>query len=262
MGHAEPTTAVEHYILEQVRGELADGEPITHYAAFAQMGGGGSIQSAVGAKGYLAALTPTRILMVETRVGAIEPLMENRGLTVIPRDQIQAAFVSGSRLVLSLNMGSMELNAQAGAKKHLPGQDAFLAEIVAAHGLSEAATAMKKRDTLRRVGSTILGLVLAGGIFAYRMHFGKAEVEVSCRGTDQGFECAAKRVSGGAKAHTCWDLVLTCQAGQRPAARTCVDVKNDEPVTVTLEDEDFKGLDGGCTEITDATVANMNVKVD
>jgi hypothetical protein len=125
----------DRYIQAQVAPQLAAGEAITHQAygvdrALGGRGALGQLADAYRQKGLFAAWTGTRLFLIETRVGAWKPLLENKGVEVIERARIRAITRTDERsLVIALDDGTTRTIVVDGRTKHFSNQDAFVRDL-------------------------------------------------------------------------------------------------------------------------------------
>lgn len=77
----------EQYIRTQIEGELREGETILAYATLGDVVGRGLI-AAFKARGYLAALTNERLVLLVTPLGAFRAMLQNEGTESIERSEI------------------------------------------------------------------------------------------------------------------------------------------------------------------------------
>ncbi len=137
-----PTTKLDHFIAGEVSLLLADGEGVEAAGYFDTMNGGysgGGIVGGVAAfadvlssAGYHTILTDRRLILLQCRLGAFAPLMENNGVTEIPLEQVQAAVFQTSnfrnkRQRLHMKMTDAAFNFRcADSNKHVSSQKALL----------------------------------------------------------------------------------------------------------------------------------------
>jgi hypothetical protein len=250
----------EAYIRSQLEPQLRPGEQIVSCAILSSVMQGG-VLSALSLKGYLAALTNVRIILIETRVGAFKPTLENKGIQSIELHDIDAV-ISGNVMKLRLRDGTtLEYQQRARAKKHAPSHPAFIAALTEAYGHNELATQMAKESKRQNVIGILIALVFMG-VFGFGRHYlNKAEVEVVCSVTDEGFDCVLNHVGGGAGSNVCWSVVLTCANGHKPEARPCGYVDRGGQNTVQVAEDSFGRIDE-CDQVTSASVENLVLTVD
>jgi hypothetical protein len=119
-----PTLVTEgdHFIRDQIAPELRPGERITHQA-YALSGD--------PAVAYFVALTSERLFVVNARVGAFKPLLENQGLRSFPRESIQGAARNDRRVTIDLagEVLALRLDPKVTKKEHFSNQEAFLRDV-------------------------------------------------------------------------------------------------------------------------------------
>lgn len=138
----EPTTKLDHYIAGEVSLLLEEGEGVEAAGYFDTMNGGytgGGIVGGVAAfadvlasAGYHTVLTDRRLILIQCRLGAFAPLLENNGVTEVPLDQVLTAVFQRSffrkkrqRLNLRLKDGAFDFRC-ADSNKHVSTQTALL----------------------------------------------------------------------------------------------------------------------------------------
>jgi hypothetical protein len=122
-------TASDRFVFEQVSKLLLPGESVQHQAyALDRSTASGSLFAAATARGFFAALTSQRLLLIKTRVGAFAPLLENHGVEVIARDDIRDMSSEGDALTFHLHDGSVRALVVQNTRK-LSNQRAFLRDV-------------------------------------------------------------------------------------------------------------------------------------
>ncbi len=252
-------TETEQYIASEIASHLRQGESPIAFATLQDPSSGGML-SAMKAKGYLAALTDQRIILIETRIGAFKVLQENRGVTFIERAAISAVAITDIIIVQLSDGSTRHFQHQSRVGKYAATEQSFRDTLHAPYSQSIAAADLARTHKLKKIGGLVLGLVLAGLYIGYRAYWGKAEVEVECRGQKDGLACELRHIGGGADAHACWDVTIKCKNGVRAKSkRTCADVEPDQGVTVKLDDSKFANIDK-CEEPTGMDVRHLIVK--
>lgn len=232
-------TATDDYIREQVQPLLRSGEQLLHTAYLVKMGGG--VIGAMRAKASFAAVTDQRLILIKTRVGAFRPLLENRGVESIERANIKAAAVSGSGLTVELEDGS-RLTTSAASSRHVSGQKEFLQFWESEYGGREASMRLQSRRKLLLVGVLLLGGVAAAAGFWYQRRHGTVRVSVECGGGAAGVQCTLRRTSGVEPVRACWTTQIPCANRRFLKARSCAEVRSDQPVAYTIRDDQFADL--------------------
>lgn len=230
----------DRFIAEQLQGRLSADEFIVH-TAYLETDSGAGVMGGLRRRAYWAALTPTRLLLIEARVGAFKPLLENKGVEIIERASITGASARGATLTLALADGRRLAFVAQRARKEVSGQASFIDELVTRHGSGpEAATLTKDLRNKRALGVVVA--VLAVGYGAYQLFYAsRAEVSVQCTADPTGVQCTATHTTGGAKAKACWQVELSCKDGTRHVAPACTVVEPGKTSTVTVTEQSFSG---------------------
>jgi len=248
----------DDFIAEQLQGQLDPGEKILHTAYF-QTASGRGLGGALRTRAYWAALTPTRLLLIQTRVGAFKPLFENKGIEIIQRSAIEGVHVDKARMLIVLSDGSRFAFLADHRPKHASGQADVLRELAQSHsneGLS--ATANKEFRTKKMLGIVVGGLAVA--FFAYQYFYsGRAEVSVECSFDRAGAQCTASHVGGAASTRACWIMELRCNNGTSTRANACVDLDVGQKATISLGEERFPGIEK-CEEIGEGKVTHLELE--
>jgi len=121
-------TSTDRYIDAQVRPLLRAGERVQHQAyGFDRVITG--MTAGFAAKGYYAVLTDQRLILINTRIGALRPILENRGVGSLERSVIhEVVRVDERTMHIRLSDGSY-CTLHVVASRHLSNQDAFLASV-------------------------------------------------------------------------------------------------------------------------------------
>jgi hypothetical protein len=117
------------FVANQATALLAPGERVQHQAYALDRQLTGSIVSAGTAKAYFAILTDRRLILIRTRVGAFAPLLENRGVEEISRDEIVGASVDDSLITISLRDGTWRSLWIPVSERHFSSQRAFRRDV-------------------------------------------------------------------------------------------------------------------------------------
>jgi hypothetical protein len=121
-------TEGDRYIAAQAALQLRPRERIL-YQAYGLSGDAEPGLINFGLKGYLAALTDERLVLVETRVSAFRPRLENRGTEAIDRAQIASASRAGRTVRLQLRDGTARAISVDLHTKHFSNQAVFLLDV-------------------------------------------------------------------------------------------------------------------------------------
>jgi hypothetical protein len=222
---------------------------------------GGGLVGGLQRQAYFGALTPTRLYLVTTRVGAFKPLLENHGVRTIERAQISGVYFAGASLVIGLVSGE-RLELVVPKCDLVSGQATLPTLLAAQHGKTEAASEIGRRWRMRSIVTMVAGLAIAGAYVYYLVYGGRAEVSVDCVPADgDAIECTARHTGGGADAKACWNIVIECANGHKPIGPACVDVPADGQASVTLVESDFRGLDK-CDTPTGSRMHGLEIEVD
>lgn len=220
----------------------------------------GSLAAALMARAFYAVLTNERLILIETRVGAFRPVLENIGVGGYERSQIAGAHVGWNQLILQLVDGRKE--TYLCVKKHVKvsTQTAFRETIQREHGTGPIAESLAKRHTFATVGGILLTIVIVVVVF-YTTYKSDAKVEVRCQGGGGQIACALTHTGGGADAHVCWDLALTCEDGKTLKHHVCGDVAPAQVSNVAVPEADIRGLES-CGLVTKFDITDVEVNAD
>lgn len=251
-------TEAERYIDEQLESELRMGETIEHRGYLESVMKGGAL-SAFRAKGYLTAFTDQRLLLIQTKVGAFKPVLDNKGVTAYEYDDIEAVSVRKRMVVIATKDGrQLQLVGKHFKKKYLPGLDGLLSVLQSKWGGSEAAKKMGRKVRLKQIigGLVIVVIAVVFGIYSFKK--GRAKVKVECLSGIKGVGCTVTHVSGSAKAKACFNVVFDCENGVHPRARKCAVVRPGETTEVTLPHDTFSEA-SACDKATAVHVRKLRV---
>jgi hypothetical protein len=251
-------TEAETYIDEQLASELRPGESIQH-RGYLETIMKGSILSAIKAKGYLTALTDQRLFLIQTKVGAFKPYLDNKGVTAYELDEVEVASVNKRMVVLVTRDGTQrKLIGKHHKAKHLPGLDALLAAMTERWGQGEGAGKLVRNMRVKQIvfGVVVVAIVIAIGI--YRSQRARAKVEVKCLSGMKGVGCTVRHVSGGADAKACFRVVFDCENGKHPAGHKCAVVHPGGEIEVVLPFSSFSHA-GSCDKATAVHVRDVKV---
>lgn len=143
----EPRTDADRFIVEQLQPVLRANERIlvcAYLVPVIRSTGVWAFVSAATSSAALAAITSERLLLIECRIGAFQPVLENRGVVSLERAEVKGAD-TGSGLVLDLADGRMLEYQDNRASTHVSTQTEFFARVESTFGHSEQA-ARKTRD--------------------------------------------------------------------------------------------------------------------
>ena len=123
--HGPPTiaTKADRWLEAELAPMLSPGEVVEHQAYTLDHD-----PSQVGGHAYWAALTTQRMIVIEARVGAFGPLLENRGVTSIDRRAVRGVRVDDRALVLDVEAAPPRLLFVVDTKK-ASNQRAFLRDV-------------------------------------------------------------------------------------------------------------------------------------
>ncbi len=247
----------DQFIYQQIGSWLAN-EPAV-YTAYLQTASGGGVVGGLTTKAYWAALTATRLYLIETRVGAFQPLYENHGVRTIERNTITGVHTGMGRTTVALLGGEQLVFNHDRAVKHASGQTALFDELHMRHGGGQVAADIGRSSKLKMVGGIAIGLVIVAFTVYKQVYGGRAEVAVNCAAAGDEFVCHVKHTSGGAEANVCWDVKLECADDKMSVAHTCTDVDAGETTTVRLGESDFRGIEA-CAPPVQTRLLNLEVK--
>ena len=168
-----PQTEADRYILQQVQAVLQPGEQVLLCAYLAPIVGGGSkigtfVQAAT-LMAALAALTDRRLILIQTRIGAFKPLLENHGIQSLDRQSVKGVFV-GASLLLELADGRMMEYQNNASKKDVSTQTEFFRQLPLLFGPSERASRAAHKKKLQNLIGLALGVAIAAIYVWYRSH--------------------------------------------------------------------------------------------
>jgi hypothetical protein len=249
----------DRFIYEQLGNHLA-AEPAV-YTAYLETATSGTVVGGLQRKAYWAALTATRLHLIEARVGAFKPLLENNGLRVIERATIAGVLARGTSLTIALAGGERLAFVAKRKPQHAAGQTQFIDELALRHGGGEVAAEMGSHARLKTIGGVVLGLAVAGYYGYQQLYGGRAEVAVNCDPGQDAITCRATHTSGGATAEACWDLRLGCANGGKSIAHACATVARGGTTEVVLTEAEFSNLEA-CDEVVSSELKNLEVEID
>lgn len=247
----------DRFIEEQLQTVLRPGETISHTAYLTTASGTG-VMGGLRKKAYWAALTPMRLILIETRVGAFKPLLENKGIQSIERTEIAGVHVDRTlRIAVAGGTGfSFEANRKP---KHASGQAGFIDELAECYAGGRATEQLASKGKWWKVAGTVAVAALGIGGFAYQQFYsGRAEVHVECQQLLTGVRCTAEHRSGGADAKACWDVRFTCNNGKQTVGHACTVVADGATNEVVIPHAEFRGIEG-CDGVKASRVVNLEV---
>lgn len=161
----------EAYFLEQARPHVEPGGEILASGYFRTMmpstSGLGAFAAAAKARAYFVALTPERLIAIQTRAPATrKPLLENRELVVLPRAEIARVEIDADALLIHAGERGLAL-APTLANKYFPRQGQLIETLSKEHGDGRGVDEIRratKRKRLLRVG---IALVVVAAAVAY-----------------------------------------------------------------------------------------------
>jgi len=168
----EPGTDTDRYVNEQVRPLLQPGERVAVCAYLVPPIGGGRIGVFIDAATKMAAfaaVTDRRLILIETRIGAFGPLLENHRVRSIPREQIKGAFI-GKKLIVELSDGSLIEYQDNRSAKHVSTQREFFERLESTYGRSQRAATRAQKEQLWTAAGLVVGVVLAAVYVYFRLH--------------------------------------------------------------------------------------------
>ena len=160
-------TELEQFIRRQVEPKLERGEVPGPCAYLMPMiGKRGRVSAFMDAASKMAAfgvLTDRRLILVQTRIGAFRPLMENHGVVSLTRSAVKGVFVGGT-VWFELADGTMSEFVNNASKDYVPTQAQFFQRLPELFGKSESAARLAQRE--KRI--TLIGFaVCAVAVLVY-----------------------------------------------------------------------------------------------
>jgi hypothetical protein len=162
----EAKTEADRFIEAQLRPLLLVDETVESAAYFPTFVGGGVTAFVQAAKkAVFMALTNQRLILIQTRLGAFKPLLENHGVIPIGHSAVRGVHVS-NMVRIEVADGSI-IEYQNAASRAVSTQAEFLARLQTRFGISHTAARLAKRQkTLALVGAVIaVGLVVAVALY-------------------------------------------------------------------------------------------------
>ena len=163
-------TDTDRFILEQGRAVLQPGEEVLTFAYLVPPIEGGRVGvfiSAATAKAAFAVVTSQRLLLIETRIGAFAPLLENLGVVSIERKDLKGVHV-GTTLIFEVADGRMLEYQSKRSLKQVSAQGDFFGQIEAILGRSEAAASLASKKSWTNLVATVVGVLIAIAYLLYR----------------------------------------------------------------------------------------------
>ncbi len=140
---------LEEFIRKQVAPVLERGEVVGPSAYLMPMiGKRGRVSAFVDAASKMAAfgvLTDRRLILVQTRIGAFRPLLENRGVVSLTREKVRGVFVGGT-VMFELADGTMAEFVNNASKNYVATQAQFFQRLPEFFGVSQAAADLARRE--------------------------------------------------------------------------------------------------------------------
>jgi len=159
---------VERFIASELRDHVLDGDELLHFAHLSPFlrhrRGLASFREAAKAHAFLAAVGRSAIYLIETRVGAFGPLLENQGVvTLRPGDHRLVATEDGA--LRFERAGEDDINVQFRESKRVPSQRGFFRVVARYHDLDLRPVRKKRQDT-RFLVLLGLGAGIAAAIYS------------------------------------------------------------------------------------------------
>ncbi len=251
----EVQTKADRFVHDQLQPLLRPSEQL-ECAAYLRSQLGGGMVSAARAKSYWAAFSNQRLFLIEARVGAFRPLMENNGVREYERGQITGASW-GINVAFRFPDGT-GLQLQA-IKAKVTTQRQFLDLVRQQYGHSATGQAIQQRIARKNLWGLALGVVLTAAYLSYVMYFGKAKVSVACGGIVAGIQCTLRHTGGGATAKASWNVVAKCENGVSATGHASGVVGPHQSQQVVLKPAQFEGLTK-CDKLKSMRVTALKVQ--
>ena len=168
----DPRTDTDRFIVEQMQPLLRPQERLLVCAYLVPPIKGGRIGvfvSAATSMAAFAAITTERLVLIQTRIGAFKPLLENHGVVSLERSDIKGAH-AGSTLILELSDGSMLEYRNNRSMAQVSTQGEFFDRVESTFGRSATAASLAGRRQWNGAIALAVGIVLALLYAAYRLH--------------------------------------------------------------------------------------------
>jgi hypothetical protein len=166
-----PQTEADHFVLQQVAPGLLPGEQVLACAYLRPVVEGkyGAFVHAATRMAAFAALTDRRLLLVQTRIGAFKPLLENHGVVPLDYAAVKGVAVAQKLLVELADGQLLEYQHEPGSKD-VSTQAEFFRRLQQTFPRSAAGAA--ELASQRRLGmvGTAIGIVLAGLYVWWKLH--------------------------------------------------------------------------------------------
>jgi hypothetical protein len=133
----------------------------------------GAFAEAASKMAAFAVLTPSRLLLIQTRIGAFAPLLENHGIQAFDRSTLSGVYVAGTHLWLQLAAGGFLVYQCNKSTSAVSTHAQLLERLPSVFGESAAAkaeaTSEQKLRRIRIVAMIVLALLaLAWGLYRGR----------------------------------------------------------------------------------------------
>jgi hypothetical protein len=169
-------TQTDAFISSEANRLLVPGEEIVNWAYLAPaISSGSTIRGAVRAfadaankSAAFAVITNHRLLLIQTRIGAFKPLLENIGVQSLERSAIRGAAV-GKTMLIELNDGTMLEYQVSRSTSHVSTQRSFFAQVESLLGRSETAHGMLTSKNRAKLIATGIAFALVVGYFALKV---------------------------------------------------------------------------------------------
>ncbi|HEX7600255.1 MAG TPA: hypothetical protein VF316_01575 [Polyangiaceae bacterium] len=155
-------TETDHFVLQQLQPVLQPGEQVAACAYLRPIVEGrmSSFVHAATRMAAFAALTDRRLLLVQTRIGAFKPLLENHGVVAFERASVKGVAM-GQRLVVELVDGQLLEFQHEPSLKGVSTQAEFFRQLQQAFPTSVVGASHLASQRRLQVVGTAVGIVIA-----------------------------------------------------------------------------------------------------
>ena len=155
-------TETDQFILQQVQAAIGPHESVSVCAYLVPPIEGGKVAVFVNAATKMAAfaaITSNGLVLIQTRIGAFKPLLENHGVVKLRRSEIKGTYL-GAKLTIELADARMLEYQDNRGSGHVSTQREFFERLEATFGRSEAAARKAQRERMWTILGMGVGLLL------------------------------------------------------------------------------------------------------